>query len=171
MAIAITLDQFLSNNKIHYDLIKHHHTDSSFNSAVAAHLDTRKVCKAVILQDADGNYLMAVIPTNRRLLIDTINRMNRRQYHLIGEHQLGPLFQDCELGAIPGMGQAYNLPMMLDDALLEQDKVYIEAGDHEHLLGLEHADFIQLTSRMPHGRISGPRLDWGRDIERNREWQ
>jgi len=171
MAIAITLDQYLSNKKIRYDVVKHHHTDTSFNSAVAAHLDTRKVCKAVILQDNDGKYMMAVIPTNRRLLIDTINRMTNRQFHLIGEHQLKDLFQDCELGAIPGMGQAYHMPMMLDDALLEQDKVYIEAGDHEHLLGFEHDDFINLMKQMPHGQISGPRLDWGRETERNMEWK
>ncbi len=43
--------------------------------------------------------------------------------------------------------------MLLDDALLELDDVYVEAGDHEELLHMSGEDFRKLMSQARHGRF------------------
>ena len=44
--------------------------------------------------------------------------------------------------------------MIWDDELAYTSDVYIEAGDHEHLIWLERRDFRKLMSDLPHTIIS-----------------
>ena len=61
---------------------------------------------------------------------------------------------------------------LVDDKLLEVDKVYIEAGDHEHLLGVDQSQYSNLMQNIPHGHISDPLARPSRESEmRNREWE
>ncbi len=163
MAIAITLKEYLSDNHIEYEVVKHRHTDNSFNTAVAAHVPSDEVAKAIILKSLEGKFLMAVVPASRKLSLDELNRVTGMNYRIVEETELGGLFKDCELGAVPGIGDAYKMNMMLDDHLLAMRKVYIEAGDHEHLIELDQAQFMEMMYGVPHAHIAGaPVLEPGR---------
>ncbi len=155
MAIAITLDEFLSSKNIHYDLLKHRSTVTAYNSAIASHLPTDKVSKAIVLEDDDSKLLMAVIPASHRLAMSDVNRIQGKNYRLVMEERLNTLFSDCEKGATPAIAQAYGMEMLLDDSLLDCDKVYVEAGDHQHLLAINHDDYATLIKDSAHGAISG----------------
>ncbi len=156
MAIAMTLSQYLYGKRINYTSVSHRHCGTAINSASAAHVPAGQVSKAVILQSWDGDYLMAAVPANRRLLLDEVNKITGKQYQLISEYQLKDLFQDCEVGAVPAMGGAYQMEMILDESLLETENVYIEAGDHQHLLEMDHDDYSRVTKECDSGDISGP---------------
>ena len=47
------------------------------------------------------------------------------------------------------------MEMLLDDSLRNQDKVYVEPGDHQHLLAIDHDEYAQLTLGSFHGAIAG----------------
>ncbi|WP_413110333.1 aminoacyl-tRNA deacylase [Thaumasiovibrio sp. DFM-14] len=170
MAMALTVGQFLNSHHIDFSLTKHRHTDTSYSSAVSAHVPTSQVAKAVMLKDRNDDLLMAVVPSNRRVMINKINQMTGKQYYLIGEHELSTIFQDCEPGAVPSLGQAYQVNMIIDDALWEQEEVYVEAGDHENLVHLEGKQFHKLMHGVEHKNISGYRFTPAHD-GRNWEWE
>ena len=155
MAIAISFNEYLSKHHINYELVKHRATVSALDSSCSAHLPTAQVAKAVVLQNTDGEYLMATLSVGHRLNISQLNQLTGKEYHLISEIRLRDIFTDCEQGAIPGMGLAYKIKMIVDDALLNAENVYIEAGDHRHLVKINQQQYAQLTSSMPHGDISG----------------
>ena len=155
MAISITLNEYLSQHNIDYELIKHRHTTSSLDSSSSAHLPTSQVAKAVILQSKDGEYLMATLPAGHRLSVSDVNEVMGKEYHLVNEWRLHELFPDCEQGAIPSIGEAYKMRMMIDDALLNAEQVYIEAGDHRYLVKIDQEQYAQMMSAMPHGNICG----------------
>ena len=155
MAISITLDQYLSDNKINYQLVQHRRTNSSLDSSHSAHLPITQVSKSVILQGDAGDYLMATLPAGHRLSIKQLNQLTGENYHLISEQRLLELFPDCEQGAIPGVGEAFNIKMMVDDALLKVDPVFIEAGDHHHLLKIGQQQYLEMLADTPHGDICG----------------
>jgi Ala-tRNA(Pro) deacylase len=46
------------------------------------------------------------------------------------------------------------LETIVDDSIGAQPDIYMEAGDHETLLHLTHAQFARLTANAPHGRFS-----------------
>ena len=74
---------------------------------------------------------------------------------LLAEHELAVLFQDCEPGAIPSLGQLYGMNMLVDDLLFEQDELYIESGDHINLINLDKRQFTKAMADTPHSSISG----------------
>ena len=60
----------------------------------------------------------------------------------------------CESGAVPALGEAYGLQVIWDDELQYTSDVYIEAGDHEHLIHLRGEDFRHIMEKLPHSVIS-----------------
>lgn len=172
MGMAMKVGQYLSSHNIEYNLIKHRHTDTSFSSALSAHVPASQVAKAVILREIGGGYLMAVVPSNRHVMIDQINQITGKQYYLVSEHELDALFQDCEPGAIPSLGQAYGMDMLVDNLLLQEDDLFIESGDHVNLISLDNRQFNKMMSDVPHKNISGYRLRFAPQREhRNMEWE
>jgi len=53
-------------------------------------------------------------------------------------------------------GVLYNLDTIVDEALLEQDDIDFEAGDHEHLVHMKRADCSKLLGNVKRGRFSLP---------------
>lgn len=159
MALAQRIDQFLNDHHIDYDVIRHRHTDSAVNTAHAAHLPEPSVMKAIVTRDKlDGGHLMAIIPASNRLNLSRLNYIAHRQLQLEDEAGLAGLFPDCEVGAVPPLGEAYQMEVVWDDALQEQTDVYLEAGDHECLIHLDGREFRNLLKDSLHARISEARF-------------
>lgn len=172
MAIAITLEEYLSGKEIHYDTIKHHRALTLLDSSRSAHLPAEKVAKAVILQSEDGDYLMASLPANSHLSLTSVNELTGKHYELVNECKLQELFPDCSYGAIPAVGTPYKMNMLVDESLLTAETVYIESGDHENFLKLSHQEYSHLVAQMPHGNIRGANIGAPRIWERTgRNWQ
>jgi len=153
MSVSATLTRYLDRKSPGYDLIEHGYTTSAVASAYASHLPLREVAKAVVLHDQD-HYVMAVVPAMNRLVVSEVEQLLGRRLVLAKESELGPLFRDCEPGAIPALGQPFGLELVWDDSLAGDRDVYIEAGDHRHLVHLGHDQFMALMRNRPHGPIS-----------------
>ncbi|WP_372598768.1 aminoacyl-tRNA deacylase [Amphritea sp.] len=153
MAVATTLDSYLSNKACHYDLVEHPFSESAAKAGMSAALPLTKVVKAVVVNH-HNHYLMVAIPAMNRLMLPQVESMVGSHLSLTHEKELDALFGDCEKGAIPAIGQAYGLDVIWDDALKEEDDVYLEAGDHRHLIHLKRKQFMQLMKNSPHGEVS-----------------
>jgi Ala-tRNA(Pro) deacylase len=153
MAIAQTLTNYLSERGVDYKLVEHDHTATAVASAHAAHLPAHQVAKAVVLRD-EGGYVVSVLPANHSLEIGWVNEELSRNLELAEESEFKALFEDCEPGAVPALGDAYGIQVIWDDELQYTADIYIEAGDHEHLIWLERKDFRKLMSSLPHTIIS-----------------
>jgi Ala-tRNA(Pro) deacylase len=153
MAIAKTLINYLEEKGVDYDLVEHAHTSTSFASARASDLPPHQVAKAVVLKD-DGGYVVSVLPTNHSLEIEWVNEELNRNLEMACEDEFKSLFKDCEAGAVPALGEAYGMQVIWDDDLAYTADVYIEAGDHEHLIWLDRKAFKKLMSSLPHTVIS-----------------
>ena len=172
MAIAITLSQYLSTHNINYKLINHRATDTALDTSHAAHVPSAQVSKSILLSNQDGEAIMAIVSAGNRLSIEKLNQLTGKEYSLVNEQKLITMFPDCEKGAIPAVGAAYNINMLVDDSLLATNSVYIEAGDHQHLIKMGHQQFAQIIAQVPHGDISGQPTGISRLSRRHqRDWQ
>jgi len=153
MAIAMTLKSYLENHHIDFDTVEHSHTETTVDAARSAHVPPHSVAKAVVLKDNAG-FLVAVLPSNNRLNIAWVNEELERNLVLASEDELAELFRDCETGAVPALSNAYGLKVIWDDQLKHASDIYIEAGDHEHLIHLPGDDFRRLMAKLPHSVIS-----------------
>ena len=153
MAIARTLKDYLDEHRVHYDTLTHTRTETSMDSARSAHVPLHQMAKAIVLEDESG-YVVSVVPSNNRLNLEWVNEELQRQLHLASEPELEDLFEDCATGAVPALTEPYGLESIWDDHLKHVSDVYIEAGDHEHLIHLRGEDFRTLVSSSPHSIIS-----------------
>lgn len=166
MGLATSLKDYCNSHTISYELIRHRRTETSLDSSQAAHIPAESLSKAVILQGSDGEYLMAAVSARHHVSLDRVNKLTQGHYRLVSEQQLLDLFPDCSKGAIPSIGNAYNMKMLVDDSLLNRPAVYLEAGDHQHLLKLEHDQFAEMMSHVPHGDIQGVNIGFQRFREK-----
>ena len=148
MAIAITLEEYLEELGISYDMVTHAHTDTSMETAQAAHIPGDNLVKSVLLKD-DQDYVMAIVPSTYHVQLSDLASKFHRHLELVSEAELASIFTDCEIGAIPPIGHAYAIDMIIDNKLLGCDDLYIEAGDHENLVHIKNEDFKQLISNSP----------------------
>ena len=153
MAIATTLINYLDERGIDYSMVEHAHTSTPQETARAAHIPAHQLAKAVLLKDQKG-YVVSVVPTNHSLEIEWVNDELKRELALASENEFKTLFEDCESGAIPALGDAYGIDVIWDNDLKYTADVYIEAGDHEHLFCVDRKNFGKLMSSLPHSIIS-----------------
>ena len=157
MTIASTISQFLDEQSVQYRVIPHAHSHTSRESAHAANVREDQVAKAILLRDSEG-LVMAVIPASSSLDLRAVHdETGRNQLEMVPESELGRTFPDCELGALPPLGQAYGVPTLLDSSLGRHDTIYFESGDHEGLVAMDGRDFDQLFSGSHHCDLS---KDW-----------
>ncbi len=153
MAIARTILQYLTDNEVPFDVLMHPHSASSVETAHSAHVSGEFLAKSVLLED-DLGYVMAVVPAVNRLDLGELHRQLNRRVGLAAEPELAGIFEDCELGALPALGQAYGVTTLVDDQLAEQPDIYFDAGDHEHLVHISGEHFAMLMSEAQFGRFS-----------------
>jgi Ala-tRNA(Pro) deacylase len=145
MAISPTLEEHLQQQSADYDLVAHPHTETSMNTAAAAHVPGRRLAKAVIVKDGEA-YLMVVVPSDHHVHLGRLHQQLGREVGLASEDELARLFPDCELGAIPPIGDLYGLKTLVDAGLFSQPEVFLESGDHAHLVKVSGAQFESLLA-------------------------
>ncbi len=153
MALATTLQNYLAGRKVAYEVITHCPTMSSASTAEASHVSGECVAKAVIVKD-ENHFMMAVLPASHHLRLGELSRLVDRPVGLATEKETTALFTDCELGAIPALGSAYGMDMIVDDSLDRQSDVYFEGGDHASLVHVSAEQFRRLTEKAAHGSFS-----------------
>jgi Ala-tRNA(Pro) deacylase len=156
MTIAATVQRYLEGRGAGYQIVSHPVTGSSSETAQSAHISGERIVKTVVLRDGavgDG-YLLAVVPASHHLDLDLLQGWLGRTVALASEQEVGRLFPDCDLGAIPPFGEAYGLDVVLDDSLAGLHEVYFEGGDHCTLVRVGGEQFRQLMAGARHSRFS-----------------
>lgn len=152
MSIAPTLLRHLDSN-VSYDVITHDPTMSSARTAQACHVSGERVAKAIVLRH-NGGYMLAVLPASRHIHLPDLKVQIGEDVDLADEGEIKALFPDCALGAVPAVGECYDLDVIVDDSIEEQADVYLEGGDHMTLVHVDRAQFARLMAEARHGRFS-----------------
>lgn len=153
MGIALTLQQYLDDKHIDYDVLTHKRTHCSQDTAHASHVPGDRLAKAVVLT-REGGFVVAVVPASARVRLDRIERMLHCPVALATEDEIAELFPDCETGAIPPIGDAYAVDALIDVSLDRQPHIYLEGGDHRSLLHLSGEEFRALMQDARHASIA-----------------
>jgi Ala-tRNA(Pro) deacylase len=153
MGIALTLQQYLDDKHIDYDVLKHKRTLSAEGTAHASHVPGDRLAKGVVLT-REGGFVVAVIPASAKVRLDVIERMLHCPVQLASEEEISELFPDCDAGAVPPIGEAYAVEAFVDDSLDKQPDVYLEGGDHRSLIHISGEEFRALMKDVRHAPIA-----------------
>jgi Ala-tRNA(Pro) deacylase len=153
MAIAESLKNYLAQKSVSYDVVSHPHSGSSHETSLASHVSEDHIAKGVIVKDASG-YAMVIVPAINYVEMKHVRKELDRELELVDEDEFSKLFPDCEPGAVPPVGPAYQIETFLDEALTTLANVYLESGDHKQLVHVSGDDFKTLLSGVRHGHYS-----------------
>jgi Ala-tRNA(Pro) deacylase len=148
MRVARNVQLGLLEAHCEFDIVAHPHSVTSRETARVAGISSTRMAKSVLIDDRHGHYLLALLPASQHLDLRKVG--GPEQWRLTNESTIAALFNDCEPGAVPGLGEPYGLEMLLDPQLIQQPEIYLEAGDHTNLLHMRMEQFRKL---VPHAKV------------------
>lgn len=155
MSIAMTVEKYLRQMQVPYHVLAHDRTRSSLETARVAHVPARQLAKAVLLED-DGGYLMAVLPASEHVHLGKLRDQLGRSIGLATEREVMEVFKDCDLGAIPPVGPAYGVRMVVAEELAREPELYFEGGSHLDLIHMDCSQYLKLCEGAARAHFCAP---------------
>lgn len=153
MAALKRLVSFLDKNKAKYKIVKHRKVYTAYDAALTQRLSLKMVGKVVLVK-ADNDFVLAVIPANKKLdfkkmksvlnkYLDKNNQKKVRKLSICTEKQIvGNLTKKTE--ALSSFGSLYKKLVLVDKSLLRQKKINLNAGSFTESLEMTAAQYKKI---------------------------
>lgn len=146
MAISEKLRLFLDESRVPYSHSVHPLAYTAREVASAEHIPPREVAKTVVIW-GDNGYAMLALPASMVVDFQELRAaLGLTHVRLATETELGQLFPDCDLGAMPPFGQLYNLPLYMDGSLLRDEHIAFNGGTHRDVIHMRLEEYKRLAS-------------------------
>ena len=181
MPIPKSILKFLDKNKIKYEIIKHRIVYTAYDKAATLGLKPQQVAKTVIINLDNKDHALALIPANKNLdkkkFLKIVNAWKAKQVaadshgririardrrtsarysraDFAKEQWMKKVLRGIKLGATPPFGVLYKLPTFIDNALTNQPKLIVNAGDYQNSLKITPAALFKLDKTVTKGSFS-----------------
>lgn len=151
MPLAQNVSEFLKSSRVAYEIIQHPLAFTAQEVAASVHVTGKEVAKTLVV-NADGKYLMAVIPAPHKLNFKALKEtIGAKEVRLATETELSQLFPECEVGAMPPFGNLYGMPVYVSSALKARceaspgKEIIFNACTHTEVMKLSYKDFDRLV--------------------------
>ena len=142
---ATMLREFLNSRQVKYSTIEHSPAYTAQEIAAISHIPGKELAKSVIVK-MDGKMVMAVLPASRRINFSRLKEVtDAKTAELATEREFEELFPDCQLGAMPPFGNLYNMDVLVDKSLTDDEEIAFNACNHRELIRLSFQDFKRLV--------------------------
>jgi len=139
------VETLLRERHVPYELHHHPPAFTAQHLAAAEHVPGKMVAK-VVIAFADERMLMLVLPATAKVnLMKLAEVTGTENVRLAREDEFAAVFADCEVGAMPPFGNLYNLPVLVDRSLAEDEQIIFQAGAHTDTIKMSYADFAQIV--------------------------
>ncbi|GLH72288.1 deacylase [Geothrix limicola] len=143
--LAPRLKEFLDANGVKYITIPHRQAYTAMEVAETAHVRGQDMAKTVIV-DLDGRLAMAVLPATKHVSVSRLEKSVGAQHvEIAHEGEFRFDFPDCEVGAMPPFGNLFNMEVLVDPALAEDEEIVFNAGTHAEVVRMAYKDFDRLV--------------------------
>lgn len=140
--------KLLKRNGIRYSHSIHPTAYTSVDVASAERIPPHTLTKTVIYS-GDAGYGMLLLPADYAVDFGEVRKLlGLRVVRLADESVLPDLFPDCELGAMPPFGNLFNMPVLMDESLTDQDFIAFVAGTHRDVIRMSTSDFRRLVNPL-----------------------
>lgn len=134
----------LEEKKINYQIKNHPPTHTSEESALHRKEPLKIGVKAMILK-TDQEFVMLVIPGDRKIDSKKVKDIfNSKSLRFASKEELWEI-TSLVPGAIPPFGSLFNLPMLVDKALLEEEYMAFNAGSLEKSIKMKTKDYVEIV--------------------------
>lgn len=139
------IEAYLRENGVAYEL--HHHPPAYTSQRVAQseHIPGKFVAKVVVVFADDRMALLALPAPLHVDLKKAASVLGAKEVRLAAEDEFAGHFPDCDVGAVPPLGNLYGLPLYVDSALAQDERIVFDAGTHTDAISVTYEDFARLA--------------------------
>lgn len=139
------LEACLRDNKAPFEVRHHPLAYTAQAVAQTEHVPGKMVCK-VVMAFADSQMVMLALPAPYRVDLErAAAAAGAKRLRLAHEDEFAGLFPDCEVGAMPPFGHLYGLPVYVDSALAEDERIIFHACTHTDTIAMAYADYARIA--------------------------
>jgi Ala-tRNA(Pro) deacylase len=150
--ISTKIKEYLDNAGVAYTGHPHRRAYTSQEIAQSVHIPGHEMVKSVILETDDKQLIMAVLSAAETVNLDTLREeIGCRVLRLASEAEFRDAFPTCELGAMPPLGNIFDVPVYCDANLSRNHEIDFNAGTHDETIRMKFDDYKKLVNpRMVH---------------------
>lgn len=146
MSVLSKLRTYLDENRIKYSVITHSQAYTAQELAQVMHIPGRELAKTVVVMVNDKPAL-AVLPASHQIDFTRMKEcLGANEIDKVPESEIASYFPDCELGAMPPLGNLFNLPVFVSRDLRDDEDIVFNAGTHIDAIRMKYSDFEMLTN-------------------------
>ena len=146
MPIPTRISEYLDSHHVSYQSFRHPPAYTAQGIAQAQHISGKKLAKVVMVVADDKKMIMIVVPANHRVDLNKLGRLLKTRWiRLATEYEFADYFPECELGAMPPLGNIYHLDVWVDERLGSLPKISFNAGTHAETIQMSFTDFERLV--------------------------
>jgi Ala-tRNA(Pro) deacylase len=139
------LKGYLDKQHIKYGIIFHEPAFTAQDTAALSHVSGKHFAKTVMLR-INGEIVMAVLPASSKVHFDQLKEgLHAKTVRLATEEEFKDFFPDCEPGAQPPFGNLYDVDVLVEHILAQDDKISFNGGTHKELIQIKYKDFKRLV--------------------------
>jgi Ala-tRNA(Pro) deacylase len=139
------LTRYLNDHRVKYTTITHTPAYTAQEIAAAAHVSGMKLAKSVVVK-IDGKLCIFVEPANYKVNLKALQvQLGAHSVELAHEYEFEDTFPGCETGAVPPIGELFDVDVYVDDVIKYQDEIAFSAGNHSELVTMRYSDFEKLV--------------------------
>jgi Ala-tRNA(Pro) deacylase len=139
------IEAYLRENDVPYEVRHHPVAYTSQRVAQSEHIPGKFVAKVVVVFADDKMTLLALPAPLHVDLKKAAAVLRAKEVRLATEDEFAGHFPDCEVGAVPPIGSLYGLPLYVDTALAEDEKIVFDAGTHTDTITVTYEDFARVA--------------------------
>lgn len=155
----MSIRDFLQSRHVWFQMILHAPVPSSTKLAQSVHVPGRQVAKGVLVK-AGGSYVLAVLPATSRIDLARLSQvLDGVPVGLATEDEIGPIFGDCERGALPPFGRLYGLRTVVDASLSGASEIVCVGNARHEGVRLRYRDYeaVEAPTRARFATAPDPR--------------
>lgn len=137
---------FLEGKGVDFEVVEHGTITTARAQARAAGISADHVAKTIALRD-EALFLLAVIPASRRLDLDKTRRALAASAALrfATEDEMRSEFDVFDVGALAPLPEIVRTTEVVDERLLEPERILFSGGDHTHGVLMDPHDLIEIV--------------------------
>lgn len=155
--LAWTVQNYLRSHQIPFEPINHATARTALQVARRAHVPKNKLAKTIVV-NVDGQMTMVVVHADERIDLSQLREfLEAEAVELAPEGELREYFPDCEVGAIPPLGDVYQMPVVVSESVSLEDTITFSAGTHTGVITLPYLYFSAINRPLVGRFVTGRR--------------
>lgn len=109
--------------------------------------DAKAIIVRVKISESNKKFVMLVLPGNTRVNNQKVKILyGAKDIRFASAEELDTITGGVQSGGVPPLGNFFNLEVVVDPLLLNNEKIVFNAGDRRFSLAMKSADFVTIVN-------------------------